>query len=419
MPYHALAAPPALRAPNNARRPATAAAAQPTSLESWCASSGVCRLPSPLEVFSAAGYRGLRATRDLQEGELLFRVPVALCLHSQTHGRQWPFAGASATDRLAAALLAADRLVADDRPLQPWLDILPRDLDSLGLFRLSAQQLAEETSGYSPLLSLAAREAAKDAADAPRVLSALGLPPTEVDSYSWAAAIVRTRAFELGRSASDGCVLSFVPWLDMLNHACDPSADWGWDGDGMAVHATRRVAAGDELTVCYGQRDNDGFLLWGGFVVRDNAADTVQAFASLREAAHWWAASAVGPALGGTSLVSADQAAALADRVDAAVRIASQEDVERGGGEEQLREAVHLGWGWQVDERLVELFEQLGALDLDEAVKERAAVAAVRLRAAQLLNAWPAREAGAAAEYVAEKRRILAGYSAQQPGGGA
>ena len=392
-----------------------------TRLASWCAEHGCDTNTLRVHCFplpDGSTSRGLQATRDLQPGEVLFRVPLALCMHSQAPPG-WPFPGASPTARLAALLLQND---TPGGRLQPWRDILPRNLASLGAYFLEPAVLEAATRSYGPVLALAARERAKDAADAPRVLAALGRPPCDGESYAWAAAMVRTRAFELGKTTSDACVLSFVPWLDMLNHVCEPSADWVWDAEAgaMEVCAVRGIRAGEEVFVSYGPRDNDGFLLFGGWSLHDNQQDSVEAFTDLAAAAAWWVQSGVGVSLGGTACVDAATAADLATAVDVAARADCGGDAEEVEG--KLREAVHIGPDWQVDDRLVELFERLATLELDASLAERAAVAAVRARAAQLLDDWPEPDrrtaealaqagAGACIAWQAAKRAILASYA--------
>jgi hypothetical protein len=394
-------------------------------------------------------YRGLRATRDVAVGESVMAVPASMLLHSQAPAG-WPRAGASAHERLAARLLQADAAGAD-APLRPWLDVLPRELSSLGAFSFQLDALTSGVQSYAPLLRLRARLAAADAAAAPHALSALGAPPGDAASLSqlaWANAIVRTRAFELGH-ASDGCVLAFVPWLDMANHAHEaPHLEWTWDGSNgggvMGVVAVRAIKAGEEATNSYGARDADGFFLWGGFVsAEENPSDTVEAFESLAAAAAWWvdsrvtavltdnedAADAAGGALSGA------QAAAIAAAVDAEARAEAAAEREADGSEEAalsvddaaLRTAVCVGPRFQVDGRLVDLFEALAAREalLGPPLAPAAAVAALRLRAAQLLADWPttlaedeeALAGGALAaqealcvRFRAAKKRLLAGY---------
>jgi hypothetical protein len=371
-----------------------AAAAAEARLSAWCAAAGgatpaleIAHFPLP----GGARYRGLRATRDVAVGECVALVPLACCLHSQGPA-DWPHAGATPTARLAARLLQADAATPAS-PMRPWLDILPRDLASLGAFRFPADQLARDIQGYSPVLRVRARLEALDAVAAPHVLREAG-PAADEAALAWANAVVRTRAFEIGQTATDACVLAFVPWLDMINHAhAEPHLEWTWQPEvaAMEVSAVRPLRAGEEATVSYGARDNDSFLLWGGFVSAEpNPLDTVEAFASLAAAAAWWVDGRIGPGLAGRTgagTVTAVQAAAAAAEVDAAARAAAADAQER----EELRTAVCLGASWEVDERLVDLLEALaaGEAGLGPRLADRAAVAAVRLRASQLLGASP------------------------------
>jgi hypothetical protein len=291
-------------------------------------------------------------------------------------------------------------------------------VDELGAAALDAPALAELVHSYGPLLALQKTQARLDAEAEPHLLAAPGVTR---EAASWACWMVRTRAFELGRSSTDACVLAFIPWLDMINHSCDePNCDWSWDSLGarMVITALRPLRAGEEATVSYGERDNDAFLLWGGFVLNNNQHDSVEAFASLEAAAVWWVDGGVGVALGASVSIAASDAIQLAHTVDHAARTHAAAD-----GTEALRQSVCIGPGWQVDERLIDLLEALAAQELGKHAAERGAIAAVRLRAEQLLAAAPTSvsedavlAAGlqgiprACVQYRAAKKRILESY---------
>jgi len=379
--------------------PSAAEAAAEERLAAWCSQNGVWQGSAALAVthFPIPGggaYRGLRATRDVVPGEMVAAIPLALCIHSQT-AADWPHAGATPTARLAARLLQEEALGATSH-IAPWLAVLPRDMSELGLFSAPAAALAEHTQGYTPVLQMRAMAEAADALAALPTLAAVG-GAASADALAWSNVMVRTRAFELGRTATDPCILAFVPWLDMMNHAQeDPHLEWAWNAASgrMEVVAARAIKAGEEATVSYGRRDHDGFLLWGGFVSpEENPADAVEVFSSLADAASWWSVSGVGAGLAGRdqSSVSGAEAAAVAAAVDAAARAEAAAAVEQGGERDPLRTAVCLGAGWQVDERLVDLLEAMAIREegLGQQLAERAAVAAVRLRAAQVLSRWP------------------------------
>ena len=406
-------------------------------LTAWCADAGVWQGASALAVarFPVPGgaYRGLRATRDVAAGELVASIPLSLCIHSQTDA-DWPHAGATATARLAARLLQ-EEAAGDSSRMLPWLDVLPRDMAQLGLFGAPAAVLAEASQQYAPILRLRAQTEASDAVAAAPTLAALGSAASAA-ALTWANVMVRTRAFELGHSAGGACILAFVPWLDMMNHAHqDAHLEWAWSPDSgcMEVVATRALRLGEEATISYGTRDNDGFLLWGGFVSEEaNPADSVEAFDSLADVAAWWCDTGIGAALAGReeSSLTAAQAAQLVAEVDAAARAEAAAAAAAGGEREPLKTAVCIGAGWQVDERLVDLLEALASREdgISAAMATRAAVAAVRLRAAQLLSAWPTSaeedeqllSAGGmthhealCVQFRAAKKRLLASYLLQ------
>ncbi len=397
-------------------------AAAEAAFSAWCAA---CGCPSPLLELAyfpvpgadGATYRGLRAVRDVPAGVHVLSVPLAMCLHSQAPP-DWPYAGSTPASRLATRLLAAD-LAGADAPCRAYLDVLPRDMDSLGLFSLPLRSLADGVQGYGPLLRLRARMEEMDAAAQPQVLAHLG-GTADAAAFAWAMAMVRTRAFEVTPGVD-----AFIPWFDLANHAHTGSQlEWSWDPDAraMQVHTVQPLAAGEEAFTTYGARDNDGFLLWGGFLAGENPHDTVEVFASLAEAAAWWLQTGVGPHVAGAtgaSSVSLDDALRAAAAIDAAAR-------EEAGPD--LKVPVCLGADWNVDFRLVDLFEQLAAAEreLGPRVAERAAVAAVRARAAQAVAEWPtsAHEDGAllaagqlqASEAVCvqfrrAKKQLLLGYA--------
>ncbi len=386
----------------------------------WCSAAGASSPALEVAYFPLPGgqsYRGLRATRDVPADVPLLSVPLALCLNSHAP-TDWPYAGATPAARLATRLLQAE--AEPQCTLQPWLDVLPRDMASLGGFRWPLAQLTADVQSYAPLLALRAKTEALDATAAPHVLGVLG-GKADAEAFAWAMAMVRTRAFEV----SPGVDI-FCPMLDMANHAHEGHhIEWVWQPEAraMEVRTIRPLVAGEEVFTNYGQRDNDGFLLWGGFVAPGfNPHDAVQVFESLDDAAAWWVGAGVGPAIAGREGQAGSVSASAAARVAAAVDAQARQD-----DGDDVRVAVCLGPDWQVDGRLVDLLEALAAQEacLGPKLAERAAVAAVRARAAQALAAWPTSvaqdeetlaigglrdEQAACVQYRAAKKRILEGY---------
>jgi len=76
-------------------------------------------------------------------------------------------------------------------------------------------------------------------------------------------ASVRSRAF-----AGSDDRFALVPYLDMANHAAEPSADYVSrpDPDRFVLFARRDLAAGEELTISYGEYANARLMAQYGFV---------------------------------------------------------------------------------------------------------------------------------------------------------
>jgi SET domain len=394
----------------------------------WCSAK---RITSPaLEVAFLSGnngsfYRGVRATRPVAADVELFTVPLALCLHSLAPA-DWPCAGSTPAARLAIRLLQAYR-AGPASEAHMYLSILPtpEETPALGAYHWAEEQLVADTQAYMPLLRLKRQLQQKDALARAPVVAEVGGGGADDALFDWAMTIVRTRAFEVAPGFD-----VLVPMLDMCNHAhTDPGLEWRQEGECMVVRTLRPLQAGEEVTTSYGTKDSDGFLLFGGFVPQgENPHDAVEVFPSTAAAATWWMRHRIAAVLSGVDGDGMD--AATVGRVVDEVEERALEDGDEGASTaEQRRTGVCLGPDWQVDDRLMDLFETLASLDrrLGDRVADRAAVAAVRIRAAQCLESeWPTSiehdmqllsEAGrldwrtaACVQYRLAKKRILEGY---------
>ena len=66
-------------------------------------------------------------------------------------------------------------------------------------------------------------------------------------------------------------VLALVPCWDMLNHAAGPmTTTVDCEASVLSTVTATSVAAGEEIFMCYGTRSNVSFLLYSGFVPKDN-----------------------------------------------------------------------------------------------------------------------------------------------------
>jgi hypothetical protein len=255
-------------------------------LLAWCAARGAELHPGLTVAASAAGGRGLFATRALAAGTRVARIPAACCLtdepcDSADAGAPWPV-------RMAAALLRAE---AAGEAWAPFMAALPRQAVPLGAFApwrvLKEAQMPHtlvRASDTAWLLQHDARHAACGGAD-------------DEDAWRWALSVALSRTCKpLGatrRGDDDTPLRLLAPLFDMANHTFDePALLWAWeerDGGALVLHTAREAHAGEELCISYGDHASDTFWLHYGFVPTQgaNACERTPLFESEAHAAHW------------------------------------------------------------------------------------------------------------------------------------
>mmetsp|Transcript_34961 Transcript_34961/g.48478 ORF Transcript_34961/g.48478 Transcript_34961/m.48478 type:complete len:247 (+) Transcript_34961:3-743(+) len=84
-----------------------------------------------------------------------------------------------------------------------------------------------------------------------------------------------------------------IPAIDFLNHhATDFQVEWQLDvpGDCVSLMAVAAISVGEQVFATYGDRSNDDFYLFYGFVPSRNMSDDVELFATSAEAVEWYSA---------------------------------------------------------------------------------------------------------------------------------
>ena len=99
-------------------------------------------------------------------------------------------------------------------------------------------------------------------------------------AYLDAFALVSSRALQIFPPPPVGARHVLVPLLDLANHADAPTATFFFSptrGGMMRLHATRELAAGDEVTICYAEGVGSGhFAQYYGFVPHDHRHNCVE-----------------------------------------------------------------------------------------------------------------------------------------------
>jgi len=337
--------------------------------------------------------RGLFASRDVEAGEVVLRVPIECALND---GRaEPPYPGAPWSVVLAAELLR-ERAKGDDARLSRYVRSLP-----------------SETIGFANS-SFASREGAADllADDAAfdelerydfllRGSAAAVQKHHAFEDWRWAMSLAHSRTFRVEEPAPSGDAKKtlgatrrlMVPYVDLLNHdsretevQCEWSCVWDLGGGGgdFVVKATRDVRQGEELVTSYGERDDRHFFLFFGFLPEPNPHNGVALFRGLEEAAAWYEAlCGDGEETRGAWATARREAVAT---VRAETETPGKETPRKGetgwsstDAEAEEAAALRVAADAAVDERLLRLFEILSG-DPD------VAVAAVRVRAQRLLE---------------------------------
>ncbi|WPT17803.1 Actin-histidine N-methyltransferase [Picochlorum sp. SENEW3] len=313
------------------------------NLLSWMVANGAKGLDprdSKVSLFiSDDGERGLIATTDVSRGSILFQIPMRIALLDDEPGSPecdidfdndvpWSV-------RLACKLLRL-KSQGEASVWKPYQDSLPDYVPSATALTFSYENIqcigyayAREQIDFLSWVSISNFESLPSGA----------VPTgTTYEEFSHALAVVHSRTFSVpAKDRRGGVVRLLMPLVDMLNHSGDVDVSMSadrpmaasdiiatdavrWDcvakigGEfEMIVSATRDIIQGEEITLSYGERSNDDFFLYYGFVPVRNPHDSVQLFANLDEGISW--------ALGNLSaLIPEGDAEDIQARVDTFVR---------------------------------------------------------------------------------------------------
>lgn len=223
---------------------------------------------------AADGNRSVHAREALVRNQRVMVVPRALMLvDDDLAATPLGLRLAPARERLAsphtpfATWLAIERGLADS-PWRPYLDVLPAAPD-VPTFRPDA-----ELAGLADTAARAGIMAARRILHAEHavVREVVGADDPGLAEHAWAHALTNSRMFKLRIEGTDRRAM--VPVADFFDHGPGDTT-WAYDdaAGGLVITAARRVAAGEELRLGYGQFSNAHLLAHYGFAVDDNRDD--------------------------------------------------------------------------------------------------------------------------------------------------
>ncbi|KAJ2060441.1 hypothetical protein GGI17_003728 [Coemansia sp. S146] len=322
--------------PLNVGRPCTDLAW--TNFRSWCKEQGLSKTKLALAYFSDT-FRGMMATRDINQGEDVVRVPEQLLITASkvkqaTLARATVAGGSIKSDRWdlsehqsLAYWVYVEAELQDRSKWYSYIRSLPRDFASIPLFVLSGNSpsgMVDTTSSdcvqwvvaHLPhsLRQRVSEQQSRLFGDwshtrASSVVSR-SRPVSNWRLYVWSWLVVSTRCIHLGRRPGSTChvnstdtssstgahsigsqdSITLAPMLDLLNHSEHASISTLFDTDRreFVIKTNRPFKAGQEVFISYGPHDNLFLLAEYGFVLGQNPYQHLE----LDHAAELWVAAA-------------------------------------------------------------------------------------------------------------------------------
>ena len=282
------------------------------SFHAWCDTMGLAVNPSVqllTSTRSVAG-RGVFAVDDLDEGDLVARIPSALVLYPENAAGCFPkVAQEIESNKMKAGLLEVDdgkfqwlhklwqkvvrrkeRVVLEHmekdetwlpeltlyalaalesgHPWSPWISQWNRDDPAYRLFASNAKSYQEDAINGTaielnsmmpdlPILYLRAALAIRlGRLDEERRIFDLNDDIETSSLYS----VLSSRVIEL-----DELLVGAIPFHDMINHSLDPNVSLEFNGESIELFLNRKVGNGEELFLRYTDIDeelNENNALW-------------------------------------------------------------------------------------------------------------------------------------------------------------
>lgn len=227
------------------------------------------------------GELGLVAKSDLEAGDILAWAPTRLLFTKDKAVALWGPAVEEMPERLAVLLLLIhERFVhGDSSAWKTYFTALPNFMDDVSgpsfLWTPEEQELLLGSDAYGA--SIAMRDYILNEFEEMRSGLFEQRPqdfPAEAFSRSnflWAAAVVSSRAYG---DDVEGSNLALVPLVDFLNHKAN-TLQLTRFSNGIVAYAHQKYAAGEQVFVNYGGKNNAQLLSQYGFVDDDNPDEAI------------------------------------------------------------------------------------------------------------------------------------------------
>ncbi|KAJ2610492.1 hypothetical protein H4S08_003587 [Coemansia sp. RSA 1365] len=285
-----------------------------TDLRIWCKEHGMPKSKLGLAYFPET-FRGMMATKNIEAGEDLIRVPERLLVTaskirhtlltcpSRSVTPNCPNRALSEHQALAYWIYS-ESCLSDRSAWSSYIRSLPRNFESVPLYVLSGERPSNKLSCAADVPRWVARhlphsvlqrvvkqqrDLFRDWTQTRTILSNIVGPQlTDWRQYVWAWLVVGTRCIHLGSPKSltrsqqlegllDSSILkpiscqdsiALAPVLDLLNHSHSAEVSTGFDSTTrqFVITTHSRYSKGQEVFISYGPHDNHFMLAEYGFV---------------------------------------------------------------------------------------------------------------------------------------------------------
>mmetsp|Transcript_57922 Transcript_57922/g.141524 ORF Transcript_57922/g.141524 Transcript_57922/m.141524 type:complete len:643 (+) Transcript_57922:1541-3469(+) len=255
------------------------------------------------EITNESSGRGLLARRDINDGDLLIKIPMKLCLTKKEARSRL---GKDALPREINEYLAIACLLIHEKYVMgpksffgPYMGILPETQEVNPTFAWTDDDL--KFLDGSPVVAATRSLQAKLQREYDALLGGpdglcTRFPdrfPKEHFTYEnwvWAFTMLFSRAIRL-RNCREGETLALVPYADLINHSpfsmayidAREGGDWLFSTgeEEVILYADRRYRRMEQIYISYGQKSNAELLLLYGFAVERNPYNSVDVTVSI------------------------------------------------------------------------------------------------------------------------------------------
>ncbi len=229
-----------------------------------------------LEIVTTDGLRGVRARRDIAQGEVVLFIPAAAVLSlavAKASAIGGVISRAAGDDVSPHGYLAAFILeeLRHHGVWRPYLRALPADFSDHPL-HFTDDEMAHMQGSLAYLISRKYRR--RVVSDFERINAALAEDDRfDAEDFRWAWCCVLTRLRGRARGPGGIVINDLQVMSEMFNHAEHANTAWNENDAGCLLNATLPIRAGELLTDSYGMKGNHSLFATWGFRLAANPHD--------------------------------------------------------------------------------------------------------------------------------------------------